>query len=248
MREELELLINEYKKFICKADRDKISEETTRTWINEFLKIFGWDVKNTSYILQENSFKDIEIKKRLKQIGSKHKKPDYTMVNGNNIKTFMDAKKISIDIFKDKEVGFQIRSYGWSAKVPCAFVTNFEQLVVYDCSFMPTPSQSADVGTIKYSMDEYLEKFDEINEFIGFDNVMANHLNEIYNSKKIEGSKSLDENFMKVLSEFRLELAKNLFEKNKNIISNNAQLNYYTQVILDRIIFIRVCESKGIEK
>lgn len=248
MREELELLINEYKKFICKADRDKISEETTRTWINEFLKIFGWDVKNTSYILQEKSFKDIEIKERLKQIGSKHKKPDYTIVNGSNIKTFIDAKKIDIDIFKDKEVGFQIRSYGWSAKVPCAFVTNFEQLVVYDCSFMPTPSQSADVGTIKYSMDEYLENFDEINELIGFNNVMSNHLNEIYNSKKIEGSKSLDENFMKVLSEFRLELAKNLFEKNKNIISNNAQLNYYTQVILDRIIFIRICESKGIEK
>lgn len=72
MKEELELLINEYKKFISKADRTNVSEETTRTWINEFLKIFGWDVKNTNYILQENSFKDAEIKRRLEKIGSKH--------------------------------------------------------------------------------------------------------------------------------------------------------------------------------
>lgn len=113
---------------------------------------------------------------------------------------------------------------------------------------MPNPIQSADVGTIKYSIDEYLDNFDEIDELISFNNVMSNHLNEIYNSRKIEGSKSLDENFMKDLSEFRLELAKNLFERNRSIISNNTQLNYYTQVILDRIIFIRICESKGIEK
>lgn len=248
MKQKLENLIQEYKKFICNADRSKISEETIRTWINEFLKIFGWDVKNTNYVLQENSFKNNEIKSRLEQIGSKHNKPDYTIVNGENIKTFIDAKKLDVNIFKDKEVGFQIRSYGWSAKVPCAFVTNFEQLVIYDCSFVPNPSQSADMGTIKYTIDEYVENFDKLSEFLNFENVISNHLNELYQTEKIEGTKSLDSNFMDVLSNFRIKLAQNLYESNRNINLSNSQLNYYTQVILDRIIFIRICESKGIEK
>lgn len=248
MKQKLEVLINKYKSFIKSADKSKISEETVRMWINEFLEILGWDVKNTNYILQENSFKNKEIKQRLEQIGSKHKKPDYTIVNGENIKTFIDAKKIDIDIFKDKDVAFQIRSYGWSAKVPCAFVTNFEQLVIYDCSFIPDISQSADVGTIKLSIDNYLDNFDKINEYLNFKNVISNHLNEIYKIERTEGSKSLDTNFMKDLSEFRLEIAQNLYKNNKDLILSNAQLNYYTQVILDRIIFIRICESKGIEK
>ena len=248
MKQKLDNLIKEYKKYIATADRALISEETIRTWINELLKIFGWDVKNTSYILQENSFKNVEIKSRLEQIGSKHTKPDYTIVNGENIKTFIDAKKLDVNIFEDKEVAFQIRSYGWSAKVPCAFVCNFEQLVIYDCSFVPNPSQSADVGTIKYTIDEYLENFDKLNEYLNFENVISNHLNELYKMERIEGTKSLDSSFMNVLSDFRIKLAQNLYESNKDIKLSNSQLNYYTQVILDRIIFIRICESKGIEK
>lgn len=248
MKQKLIKLIEEYKKSICNVDRNKISEETIRTWINEFLKIFGWDVKNINYVLQENSFKSSEIKTRLEQIGSKHNKPDYTIVNGENIKTFIDAKKLNVNIFNDKEVAFQIRSYGWSAKVPCAFVSNFEQLVIYDCSFVPNPSQSADIGTLKFTMDEYVENFDKLYEFLNFENVISNHLNELYKTERIEGTKSLDSNFMNVLSDFRIKLAQSLYESNKNINLSNSQLNYYTQVILDRIIFIRICESKGIEK
>jgi hypothetical protein len=53
---------------------------------------------------------------------------------------------------------------------------------------------------------------------------------------------------MLMLSEFRIKLAKRLVELNPDVINNDSLLNYYVQVILDRIIFIRVCESKEIEK
>ena len=49
-------------------------------------------------------------------------------MNGSNIKTFLDAKSLVVDIFSSKATAFQIRSYGWSAHVPCAFVSNFAQI------------------------------------------------------------------------------------------------------------------------
>ena len=239
--------IERYKKTFEGKDRKKISEETIRAWLNEFLFIFGWDVQNTSQVLQERVLNVQHIEKLL-QIRSSHKKPDYTLVNGSNIKSFLDAKSVEINIFTSKESAFQIRSYGWSAQCPCAFVSNFEQFVIYDTRFMPSPNQGADLGVIQFSMDDYLDKFDKLYEHLWHDNVCSNHLEEMYKVKAVEGDKQLDGNFMRLLSSFRIKLAKWLMKLNSDIIKSESLLNYYVQVILDRIIFIRVCESKGIEE
>ena len=246
-KQKLRELIERYKNTIKGKDRKKISEETVRAWLNEFLSIFGWDVQNTSQVLQERILNKRQIEK-LDQIKSTHKKPDYTLMNGNNIKTFLDAKSLDVNIFTCKETAFQIRSYGWSAQSPCAFVSNFEQFVVYDTRFMPSPSQMADLGVVQFSMDDYLDRFDKLYEYLWHDNICSNHLEEMYKVNAVEGNKRLDGNFMRLLSVFRIKLAKQLMKLNSDIIISESLLNYYVQVILDRIIFIRVCESKGIEE
>lgn len=246
-KQKLRELIERYKKTVKGKDRKKISEETIRTWLNEFLAIFGWNVQNTSQVLQERVLSDQQIEK-LAQIKSSHKKPDYTLMNGNNIKSFLDAKSLEVNIFTCRETAFQIRSYGWSAQSPCAFVSNFEQFVIYDTRFMPSPSQGADLGVVQLSMDDYLDKFDTLYEHLWHDNVCSNHLEEMYKVKAVEGDKQLDGNFMRLLSMFRIKLAERLMTFNSDIIKSESLLNYYVQVILDRIIFIRVCESKGIEE
>ena len=246
-REKLSKLIERYNKTLRGKDHKDISEETIRTWLNEFLAVFGWDVQNTVQVLQERVLSGHQVKK-LQEISSTHKKPDYTLMNGTNIKSFLDAKSLDVNIFTSKETAFQIRSYGWSAQSPCAFVSNFEQLVIYDTCFMPSPEQSAAMGTKQYSIDEYITNFDILYEHLWRDNICTNHLEQIYKTKAIEGNNQLDSNFMLMLSDFRIKLAKRLVELNPNIIKNNSLLNYYVQVILDRIIFIRVCESKEIEK
>lgn len=245
-KQKLSDLIKRYESTIRGKNHKNVSEETIRTWLNEFLSIFGWDVQNTSQVLQEQILNAHQVIK-LKQINSTHKKPDYTLMNGGNIKTFLDAKSLEVNVFTNKEVAFQIRSYGWSAQCPCAFVSNFEQFVVYDTRFMPSPDQGADMGVIQLSIDEYLDKFDYLYEHLWRDNVCSNCLEKKYKAKAVEGEKKLDGNFMHLLSSFRIELAKELVKLNSNIISSASLLNYYVQVILDRIIFIRVCESKGIE-
>ena len=211
------------------------------------LAIFGWDVQNTAHVLQELVLSGQQVNK-LREISSTHKKPDYTLMNGANIKSFLDAKSLDVNIFTSKETAFQIRSYGWSAQSPCAFVSNFEQFVIYDTRFVPSPDQSADMGTKQYSIDEYIENFDTIYEHLWHDNICSNHLEQLYNTNAIEGNNQLDGNFMLMLSDFRIKIAKRLVELNPDVINNDSLLNYYVQVILDRIIFIRVCESKEIER
>lgn len=243
----LENLIKRYKLYINKARREDISEETIRTWINEFLGIFGWDVQNTNQVLQEKTLK-VEQKEKLEEISSEHSKPDYTLVNGSNIKTFLDAKKLNVNIFNDKEAAFQIRSYGWSANVPCAFLTNFEQFSIFDCQYTPDRKQNANVGVIQLNIDNYLTEFKTLDDHLYRYYVYGNQLERLYDKKEIEGKRTVDSYFNKILSDFRIILANEIYSLNKTTMADSEMLNYYVQVILDRIVFIRVCESRGIEK
>lgn len=92
---------------------DNASEETIRTWINELLSLFGWDVQDTRQVLQERTL-DKSKREKLKGIGSSNVRPDYTFVNGNVPLAFLDAKSLDVNIGEAKDAAFQIRSYGWS--------------------------------------------------------------------------------------------------------------------------------------
>lgn len=228
-------------------DHANISEEIIRTWLNELLGIFGWDVQNTNQILQERFLRGTQ-RQRLQEIHSLHRKPDYILLNGPIIKSFVDAKSLDINIFTDAEAAYQIRSYGWSAQAPCAFVSNFEQFVIYDTRFIPQPDQPANMGAKQFYIDDYIDNFDVIFEHLWHDNICSNHLEQLYSVTAVEGRNRVDSQFMNILSSFRKKLAENLYSNNSAIIQTDIALNYYAQVILDRIVFIRVCESKGIEE
>ena len=242
----LSCLIDEYNRTLRSVAKSRVSEETVRSWLNDLLGVFGWDVRNVCQVWQE-SVLDERDRRRLADINSTHKRPDYTLLNGSEIKTFLDAKSLSVDVFSNKAAAFQIRSYGWSAQVPCAFVSNFAQMAIFDTRYKPNASQDAQHGVIQISVDEYLEKFDVLFDHLWRGNVVSNGLNRFYSVADKEGVRTLDGDFMGVLSKFRFKLAVELAKMNPWLVVDETSLNYYVQVIMDRIIFIRVCEAKGIE-
>ena len=93
IKRKLSNLIDKYNATLRGKSHTDISEETIRTWLNELLAIFGWDVQNTAQVLQERVLNKQQVKK-LKEISSTHKKPDYILMNGTNIKSFLDAKSL----------------------------------------------------------------------------------------------------------------------------------------------------------
>ena len=77
-------------------------------------------------------------------------------MNGNRRLFFIDAKKQAVDIKNDKNVAFQIRSYGWSIGAPYSIVTDFEELAIYDCSAKPNASDTADFARLHYiTIDQF---------------------------------------------------------------------------------------------
>ena len=247
-KNQLKNLIDRYNASVRKQVRKTISEETIRTWLNELLGIFGWNVQDTSQVLQERVLDD-DLKQKLKSVDSTHTRPDYILKNGLNIKTFLDAKSLDVNIFTEKEPAVQIRSYGWSANVPCAFISNFEQFSIYETKTAPNTHDDAKMHVLyQFIIDDYLDNFDILYDHLNHDYICANKLESLYENTDLYGKTPLDESFAFTLQHFRCAIAEDIFANNTELITTNENLNYYTQVVLDRIIFIRVCEAKGIEK
>ncbi len=239
-KESLKVLVGRYQTAKAKGQLRNASEATMRTWIDELLSVFGWYVQNTLQVLTEHALGS-EERSRLHDIGSTNTRPDYTLVNGNVTLSFVDAKSLAVNIENDKDVAFQIRSYGWSAGVAFSFVTNFEQFAIYDCSEMPRIYEEASFARHDFfTCDQFVEKFDVLQAFLSRDNIIGGNVTFTANK-----GNTLDEKFSQMLGDFRKELAKAIISKNK--VDSIGTLSFFVQTIINRILFIRVCESRGLE-
>jgi len=251
-KEQLTKLIAKYTEFKKAGKLDFSSEETIRIWINDLLEIFGWNVRDTSQILQEKVLSKKE-REKLAKIGSTSTRPDYSFVLGQDKITFLDAKGINVNIKENSNSAFQIKSYGWSILAPCAFITNFEEFAIYDCTYIPKKEQNAEFGRLYLKIEDYIDKFEILENHLLKENILKGKLKELYKNtlaaeKNIERL-TPDFKFAEQLSIFRLKLATNILNRNYEIIKDNTELlAYLVQVIINRVIFIRVCEARKIEK
>src|SRR5437660_1381894 len=103
--------------------------EVRREFIDPFFESLGWDIEN----IQGNSkvYKDVIHEDYIKIAGAP-KKPDYSFRSGGVRQFFVEAKKPQIHLQSDSSASFQLRRYGWSAKLPLSILTNFSELVIYD--------------------------------------------------------------------------------------------------------------------
>jgi hypothetical protein len=245
-------LIEQYNTFKKEGKLDLTSEETIRTWLNELLAIFDWDVKDTSQVLQEKVLSKVE-KDKLKSIGSTNTRPDYTFKLAKQKLTFLDAKDITVKISNDIDAAFQIKSYGWSILAPCAFISNFEEFAIYDCTYTPKQGQDPNLGRLYLKLEDYIANYDVLETHLLKGNIYKGTLNEIY-STSLSDNKYIEKitpdlKFAQQLSDFRLALATNILENNREFIEDNSSnLSYIVQVIINRILFIRVCEARRIEE
>lgn len=241
LKDDLESLVNRFIEYRACGNLENASEASMRVYIDELLKIFGWDTQNTRQVLMEHTLDKAE-REKLKNIGSTNIRPDYTLVNGKVPLIFVDAKSLDVDIENSREVAFQIRSYGWSIGAPYSIVTNFAQLAIYDCSRMPSLNDDAAFARpIFLIAEDYAENFDTLFMFLSRREVLSKRIKPV-----APKGESLDERFSKFLGRMRVDLAKAILDKNN--VPNVRVLSYYVQTIINRVLFIRVCESRGLEK
>ncbi len=243
--ENIKVLVERFDEHIDEYKKGNYNETLTRIdFIDPFFKALGWDMNNEQE--HSESYRDVIHEDKIK-IGSSTKAPDYSFTLLGQRKFFVDAKKPAINIKDNLSPAYQVRRYGWSAKVPISIVTDFEEFAIYDCTKKPNPTDKASVSRIKYiTYKQYLEEFDFIWEIFAKENLPKGRFDKyVQSDTRKKGTTTVDDEFLKSIEQWRLHLARNIALRNKSLSVD--EINYAVQKIIDRIIFLRMCEDRGIE-
>jgi len=223
------------------------SEATARTWVEKFLTVFGWDASNPRQVRQEYRIQG-RAARRLKREGTSHRRPDYCLLSNERRILYIDVKKFEADLKDDPGIAYQVRCYGWSENFKVSYAFDFEELSVYDCRIPPKDDDDADMARIRYlHFEEYLAHFDWLWDFFGKEAIDLGSLSRrLPDDERPKGSKTMDQDFEEKLSKWRKELAKSILRYGKE--REPACISAAAQRILDRIIFLRICEEFGYEE
>ena len=229
----LKELINRFKVNYEFYNNSKYNESECRLeFIDEFLKDFGWDVQNSNG--KSPNLKEVVVESYEQELG----KPDYTMTFNGISTFFVEAKKPAVNILDNSDCSFQTRRYGWSAKHRISILTNFKELLIYDCSDMPKSNDPTSKNLIaKYNYLEYFDKYDEIYELISKEIVYNGKFEEKFKSFSAIGQ-TIDEMFLKQINDWRVQLGQELF----NIKGGNIEI----QEFINEIVFLRICEDRNL--
>ncbi len=244
-RQKIAELVERFREHVDEYKSGGYNEHQTRIdYINPFFKALGWDMDNEQGLAE--AYREVIHEDKVK-VGRSTKAPDYGFTLYGQRKFFVDAKKPGIDIKGDIGPAYQVRRYGWSAKVPIAIVTDFEEFSIYDCNKKPKPSDKASVSRIKYiTYEQYQDEFEFLWEIFGKENLPKGRFDKyVQSDTRQKGTTTVDEEFLHTIEEWRKYLATTIAIRNKGL--NEDEINYSVQKIIDRIIFLRMCEDRGIE-
>jgi len=220
-------------------------EANTRVdFIDKFFELLDWDVRNLQGFSEQ--YREVVREDKI-QIEGKQKAPDYSFRIGKERKFFVEAKKPSVMIKDDILPAFQVRRYGYTAKLPLSILTDFEEFAIYDTRIKPDKNDKASVGRVFYcTYDEYEKHFEFIYNTFSKNAILKGSFdNYIQENKNKKGTSEVDKELLKLVEDWRTELAKNIALRNNEIDIYN--LNNAVQKIIDRIIFLRIAEDKEIE-
>jgi len=243
---EIKILIDKFNSQIDFYKSLNYNETQTRQdFINPFLKALGWDIDNRKQQLE--TYRDVRHEDKIK-VNGHTKAPDYSFSINGKRKFFVEAKKPSVSIRENPMPALQVRNYAWNGGLSISIVTDFEELAIYDCTRKPKNSDNANAKRLKYIYyTDYIKEFDFIYDTFSYDSVLNGSI-EIYAKNKInfKNAEPVDKEFLKTLERWREYLATSIALKNKEL--EEEQINYAVQQTIDRIIFLKVCEDRKIEK
>jgi hypothetical protein len=219
--------------------------ELRQQFINPLFKQLGWDMDNEAG--NAEVYKDVVHEAAVK-VGGATKAPDYSFRIGGTPKFYLEAKKPAVNVKDDPAPAYQLRRYAWTARMPLSILTNFKEFAVYDGRVKPDPTHKAAIARVLYlRCGEYAGAWDEkIAAVFSRDAILKGYFDKFADSNKAKrGTAAVDDAFLDEIEKWREQLARNLALRNPELSSR--ELNFAVQITIDRIIFLRLCEDRGIE-
>ncbi len=213
-------------------------------FITPFFAALGWDVYNRQGASEK--YKPVIHEASLKVAGST-KAPDYAFRIGGRRVFFVEAKKPAVALKDAPDPAYQLRRYAWSAKLPLSILTNFAEFAIYDCRDKPSPHDKASAHRIAYiTYQEYPEQWDDLAGIFAPEAITQGAFDRYVESTRSKrGTAEVDVAFLAEIEGWRELLARNIALRNPGL--SVRELNYAVQQTIDRIIFLRIAEDRGIE-
>lgn len=218
---------------------------TRRDFIDPFFKALGWDIDNEQGYAE--AYREVIHEDKIK-VGHATKAPDYSFrLPGGKRLFFVEAKKPSVVVKDDIYPAYQVRRYGWSAKLPVSIITDFEEFAVYDCLKKPNPTDKASVARIKYlTFRDYFTEFEFLWDTFSKERVLKGSFDRfVQGTANKKGTATVDREFLQSLDNWRTYLATSISIHNKSL--DEDELNFAVQQTIDRIIFLRIAEDRSVE-
>ncbi|MDO8731454.1 MAG: type I restriction endonuclease [Actinomycetota bacterium] len=228
------------------ADQSGVYKEsdTRSEFVDPLLRALGWDVENLAGITP--ALKDVRREESQEQEDASTKFPDYTLCIGGVRVLFLEAKKPSVDVTSHMESIRQARRYGYSGSHPIAILTNFRDLVVYDTTFPVQVGDLAATGRLyTWNYTDFPAQLDEIQAILARSAVAKPQWTAQFGGSSPQQPVPVGEEFIRHFNGWRLALGRDLYARHKSIAATD--LNDAVQRILNRLIFVRMCEDRGIE-
>ncbi len=232
-KEKIKQLVEKYYSLEKEGELKDYNEEATKkSFIEPLFHALGWDIEN---------LKEVSVEETIK-----NKRVDYGFRIGGIPKFFLEAKALrEEDIIQLKYVQ-QAIDYAWMKSCTWAVLTNFRTLIVYNAEQKsPDPRMN---WFIKFTdPKEYLERIDTL-MLLSRDSVKSGDLDkkaEEFGKKELK--KSIDKALLDDITNFREMLYNNIKKNNQNRNLSSEEIEESVQRIIDRLIFIRNTEDRGLE-
>ena len=205
----------------------------------------GWDVANERRLLPQ--VREVVVEP---PIQSKEKKgrADYGFRVENRFIFMVEAKKPAVDV-DDLDAIYQAKMYAWCAKCPVVVLTNFRQFRTYVIDARPKrlrPRQGRLerlCGSVEdeHSYVKLLQSYFCRSAVIGQRSLCELSARAVVD---ISNRYAVDQEFLKSLMSIRLKIG-DLLSSSINDL-DDSELDYQSQLLLDRLLFARVAEERGI--
>ncbi len=223
-------------------------------FITPFLEAFGWDVANLQGLA--DSVREVRVEESVElpdendpaRAGAAGN-PDYTVQPDGRRRFFVEAKRPSVQIETTIAPAYQTRRYGWSAGLSVSVLTNFAQLAIYDCRVQPRSGDGPAVARIPgrlYSCEEYVDRFDDLWRSLSKESVLDGTFDAEFDvERELRGEASFDAVFLGQIRGWRQGLATDIAQRNLTL--DARAVGRAAQRLLNRLVFLRVCEDRNLE-
>ncbi len=230
-KKEVAKLVKEFFEYSKEQIEAKKEFQIQSEFIDPLFNALGWDMR-----------KDAERETRVLR-----GRADYILKIGNENRLVIEAKSVNVTLTEDE--GRQAVSYAHHVGIPFAVLTNFKYLRVYhalsNIKNIDKNLLKDDKGYLVFNCENFIEQFDRL-WLLSKENFEREEIDKLLENVDKRLIKPIDESILTDLLEFRTWLSTDL--KNKRTYLIPSQIDEIVQILIDRLIFMRSVEDRGLEE